>query len=478
MNDSNTKPADEQVEASQTVFPDNTSVPPTNTNTNDAPAAVPAATTSSGSKKKWLLPAAAIAVLALGSAYTFGMYLPNQPDAVYKNSLVNSGKAVDKLVEYSQKEMKSDKNAQLITGTITGKGSEASFDSTVEGEYDDKGNGTGKITANVVGQKFAMDIRSKDVATSENPDLYVRVTGVKSMLEAQGLKEYAALDGQWLAADHTLLDTAMEQAESASTNQPTAEQINDATAKVQAVNKEYLFTDDAGKAVVKKKTYEGKETKNDRSVFHYKATYDKQHLKDYIKAVRSALNSSKLNDWVKESQGQSFNEVFDTTEIEKSIDGAKDDYTFDLYVDAKTKLVQSVVFTDPENKDNSLTFAQNYSGSGSEYPFEISLKTKEDGSEKPTTGTLKMTVNTDTSKANIKLDADINSGYSGEQSMKINANFDLTSVKKDIKVDVPTSSKPITEVMQQMFGGTMPAEMDNMPTQGTSAFKPSTRLFN
>lgn len=475
----NTKPGNEPVKPAETVSADTKSdteaAPEVAGVVSEPPAYQGSASQRTGkSNKKWLMPLAAVAVLALGSAYAFGMYLPNQPDTVYKNSLINSGKAVDKLVTYSQEETKSDKNAVLLTGSMTGKSAAASFDATIDGEYDDKGNGTGKVVANVVGQKYTIDIRSKDVATSENPDIYMKVTGVKQMLEAQGMNEIAALDGQWLAADHTLLDTMMEQARSA-TAQPTPEQANDALAKVQAVNKEYLFTEDSGKAVLKKKSYVGKDTKNDRSVFHYKVTYDKQHLKDYIKAVRSALDSSKLNDWAKDSQGKSFNELMDTTQIEKSIDGAKDDYTFDLYVDAKTKLIQSLVFTDPENKDSSLTLAQNYSGKGNEYPFEIGLKTKAAGSDKPTFATLKMTTNTDTGKATIKIDSDI---YSGDQLTKITADLNMTAVKKDIKVDAPTTSKPIMEVIKK-FQGMIPSGMEETyPMQATSASAPSVKLFN
>lgn len=66
-----------------------------------------------------------------------------------------------------------------------------------------------------------------------------------------GLQKY---NGKWITVDHTIISTLMRSAEKGSSKQnvvpPTPEQIQDASTRVQSVNKQYLFTTDKTHAVL------------------------------------------------------------------------------------------------------------------------------------------------------------------------------------------------------------------------------------
>ena len=401
---------------------------------------------SGGGKKKWLIPGlvGGAAVLLLAGGYVFGLYLPNRPESLFSTSLERSGQAVDKLVDYVKNADTAE--SDIYSGTFAVQSSGVSLDATISGEGN-KDNAKFTLDANVSGQKFTVDTVAIDAAQSDTPDLYVKVNGVKSLLESAGGAQLGALDGQWIGIDHTLIDTYLNQQEEAlGTNSslstsPTDEQLKDAVTKLQTVNKQYLFGGDKDKAVVTYKKYVGEETKNGRAVKHYTAGYDKANLKAYVEATAKALDESKLNDWAKQqADGKKLSEMLNIEELKSSIDKAKADDTFDMYVDVKTKLVQSVTFAMNDSK-TSLTIAQNYTG-GDVYPLELAVESKDSASEGK--AVLGMSVNTKSKELTMNLDFDM-TGTTAKMDLKI------TPSDKKISVSAPTGAKPISDVLKQ-FG--------------------------
>lgn len=408
-----------------------------------------AATVPPSSKKKWLIPSIAGGALLvlLSTGYVFGMYLPNRPEAVFKSSMSRSGAAADKLIEYSQTLDKTGYTGAAMDGTLAVKSSALSFDATMQGKTDGT-NSEMTVAANIAGEKMDVDLRMLDSATSDSPDLYLKVSGVKQILGSSGGSQLASLDGQWIAVDHTLLDTYKKQLESSAGASadlgvaPTAEQINDASAKVQAVNKMYLFTSDEAKSVVAYKSFVGKETVDGRSVNHYTTTANKTNLKAYIEALGKALDSSKLDTWsTAQNDGKHISELLDTKSIKDSVDDIGDNETFDMYVDAKTKLVQSVTFTDKtEGNSGTLTFAQNYTG-GDTYPFSVRVKSADAADNMDIT--LGMSLNTKTNAVDMALKGD-----TGDINMDMKAK--ITPNKEKVTVQAPSGAKPVTQVMKQL----------------------------
>lgn len=405
-------------------------------------------TASAGGGKKWLVPAIAAGALValLGVGYVFGMYLPNKPETVFSKSLTQSGLALDKLIDYTEDQAKNPSKSATMDGTMNVKSGETSFDIDMKG----KSNATDAdmtMDANIMGQKLKADLRMIDAQGSDNPDVYFKLDGAAEMLQSLGAQpaQAAAVEDKWIVADHTLFDSVASQAAGASlTKNPTSEQLNDALAKVQAVNKEYLFTDNAAKGVVQYKSYVGKETKDGRDVKHYKATYSKTNMKAYVQALGKALDESKLNDWYKDQADESFSKSMQLKELEKSIDGAKEGYVFDVYVDAKTKLVQSLVFSDPEDDKSSLTIYQNYTD-GSVYPLGLKLTSASSGQE--ITFDIGMSVDTKTNI--VKLDMNAEMGSDGSTGT-ITGNFTITPSDSDVTVEKPAGATPVTTVMNQL----------------------------
>ncbi|QQS19806.1 hypothetical protein IPL85_06100 [Candidatus Saccharibacteria bacterium] len=405
-----------------------------------------------GRKKKWLIPALAGGALTvlLAAGYVFGLYLPNKPEAVFSKSLTQSGKALDKLIEYVQEEAKSPSPSFVVNGTINVKSPDVSFDITTKGNMSDK-EADLTMDANIVGQKLKADFRMIDAEGSDNPDMYIKLDGAADMLQGLGAQpsQAATVEDKWIAIDHTLLDSVASQAAGASlkTN-PTTEQMQDALAKVQVVNKEYLFTDNSTKGVVQYKSFEGKSTADGRDVMQYKATYSKTNMKAYVKAVGKALDESKLNDWYKNQSDESFSQSMQLKELEKSIDDAKDDYVFDVYVDEQTKLIHSLVFSDPDDDKTRLTIYQNYT-EGSVYPVGIKFTTDTSGQ----TGSFDLGMSVDTKTDITNFDVNVEVGSEGSTAT-ITGKFTFTPSKDDLTVEMPAGSTPITTVMNQLgFSG-------------------------
>ncbi|HSX42809.1 MAG TPA: hypothetical protein VLF59_01855 [Candidatus Saccharimonadales bacterium] len=404
-------------------------------------------------KKPWMLVAIVVLVLALlgAAGYVFAYYLPNRPAALYSQGLENSGKAVDSLVNYSHAAAQKKHKSTDFTGNVQVKSSTASFDATVGGSYDKDANATAQISADVLGQQMVVDVRSKHVNSSATPDIFVRASGIKKALDQYGMGSFDSLDGQWIGIDHTLIDTyssalGQDEANSAlsASSVPTSDQLQDAVSKVQVVNKQYLFTTDSSKAVLTNQKYIGDETKDGRSAAHFKVGYNKAHLQDYVAALGTALDSSKLNDWSKSASGsKNLSSSLDIASLKKEVGKAKSNYTFDVWIDKKTKVVHSVRFTDPSDKNSVFTVAQNYTG-GTTYPFQIGMTSK-DSAGKTTSTALTVSVNTANDKVQGELKFD-------EKDTSGTITFALTPSDKSVEVVVPSGAMPLTSLLSQLFG--------------------------
>lgn len=420
-------------------------------------------------KPRWFLPAVAAAVvLLLAGGFTFGYYLPNQPNAVFSKALSNSGKAVDKLVSYGTDSKNDDFVAADFDGTLKVASPDASVDVTISGEVDKDANGSLKIDANAAGEKFNAEIRSIHVAGNSNPDVYVKIAGIKPLLDSVGYEMFDSLDGQWVSIDHTLLDSYTSSLETVNTSEePTTAQINDAVVKVQQVNKDYLFTTDSDKAVLTNKKFVGKETVDGLKTNHYKVGYDKAHLKAYTEALKKAIDSSKLNDWSKKvNDGKSLSEVADFDSIIKSAEEGSGNGQVDLYVDLDTKLIHSIVFpmSDSTSK-GTFTIAQNYKG-GDEYPFSIAVANS--SSSEKTTAKFDLNWNSKTNKTTVGIDAKV---VSDSGSTTVKGNFNVTENKNKVTVTAPTGSKTITEIMNELgLGDAFSSTSDELTASESDLF--------
>lgn len=467
-------PANLPEQPSQPV-PPTSNVPSSNSNTPIAeqdPPVVPATSPVAGGtepftgkpqkSKKGLIAGliGLLVVILLIAGYIFLIYLPNTPANIYKAGLKNSGQAVDKLASYFNTASSANFESTKASGKLTFQSASVSGEGSIQSQFDKNGNAKGTLKVDVSGQKFSVDFKSIKKASNNSPDIYLKANNVKSLLGSLGLGTLGSLDGQWIEADHTLVDTVVKSAEKSAQTQtntninssgkdkiaiPNKAQIIDAVEKVNQINKKYLFTTDQANAVLKNNEFVGKETKNNRSLNHYKVSYNKDNLQAYIKALGPALDSSKLNDWYKKANdGKSISSALDLSKAASSIKDQKDTLKLDMWVDVKTKLIQSIQFTSTKDgNNNKMILSQNYTG-GSVYPFAIELSGKENNSSKPFDAKAGFSIDTDQNKYTF------NASYDQKASASGSFNLAVTESNDKLNVAAPNGAKSINDIMQQL----------------------------
>lgn len=415
-------------------------------------------------KKKLLLIGgiiAAVVVLAGGSvgAY-FGLYLPNQPDKIWENSLENSAKSYDRFVD-STKKREAQKGGNF-KGNFKYDSKEVVVDGNIEAKYDDK-DAIVKVDAGASGVRFTLDMLAATPEGAKYPDLYTKVGGLKGLDQVLGAEaggigaSLAAYDNQWYVADHTLFDQLEKEAGSSagtSTTPLTKEQMNAIYDAVGRVNREYIFTTDESKAVLTRTQNVGKEQYDGRDAYHYKVSYKKDRLKAYVAALNTELQKTELKNFLTAQE---------ITSINSSIDKIDDTKPADAWVDLDTDLIRNVRFTTNEQKGEAIDVGQKYNG-GDEVPFFVGLTSKEKGND----GTATLVVTANLKSDDLKIKSDIKANDNG-QPFTFTFNGNLTASNEDVKVDKPADAKSIMELFGQFLSSGMGgAETMDMGTPGST----------
>lgn len=404
-------------------------------------------------KSKWMLPGGIVAALIviLAVAYYFSIYLPNTPSHVYSSSISNSGLALDKLIQYSQQQEHASYSTTSFTGSVQEKSPSDSFDATLNGSIDKNANANVQFNADLMGEKVNANVISIKAPGNTAPDVYVQVSGVKSFLDSLGLNSLDKIDGQWIDIDHTLIETylnslAGQKSSSTGSSAPTYAAVEDAISKVQTVNKQYLFSTNASTAVFSNPQFIAKETNGGRTLDHYKVSYNKTHLNAYLTAVGQALNSSQLNTWYKNMNGgKNLSDGIDIASWQKKVNSAPSNYNFDMWADAKTKLIAKISFTDPSNKSSVFSIEQNYTG-GTTYPFELGF-TGKDSSGEPEAASLGISMNTATNKMIFSL---TDNETASDGMTNLTANISATPSNTPVKVTAPKNAESFTTLLLQL----------------------------
>ncbi len=414
--------------------------------------AQPYATGSGNSRsKKPFVIGGVLALLVIGSAsaYYFGYY--SNPSVIYSQSLKNTGKGYDKLVDYVNAQSKIKYKGSEGNGSFTYKSSSFSTDGSLvfKGDQDngevtfDAGVGTGRINA---------DIRFLK-STTKTPDIYVKAGGLKALSGLLGTPELDAAtnkyDNTWIAVDHTVIDNlggtlANQISPMSSPTNPSSQEVLDEARAFGKVNQEYLFSSDKNKAVTTVVKKYGMETTNGHKVYHYKVALVKDNVKKYITAQQTALNASKLGAWLKKNNYQdSLKPMFDS--MQEAAKKIKTSDTFDVYADVGKHLIYKLRFTNPKDNpaENFVDVGLDYKG-GSEYPFFISGQSKQD--KDLTTALLTTTVNTKTNSVDLKLNVKTGSSEGGT----LTSQFTFKPTNNIVKIDKPAGAKQLSEVLKDL----------------------------
>lgn len=398
------------------------------------------------SKLKLLL-GLVIILLLLGAASAAAYYtvlLPNQPEALWHTAMDNTAKGYDGLIDYSQKHV-NDKGGEL-SGTYSFDGA-VKTDGALQASWYD-GTGTAKLDVGVGTGRATLEGRLFKSA-SQNPDVYVNVTGIKGLATQYNQPNLeptlTQLDGQWIAIDHTMFDNLEKQLTQGQATQPltlTPQDSLDIGRKTGEALKAYVFTDDPARAVFTIQQKVGREEHDGRSTYHYKAGVHKQHLKDFAAALKDKLNQTKLKDLL---GGKSLEQVIEYDQLIKEIDKIDTNTaTADVWIDTQTKLFQAVrIYNKPGDTNNYVEFGVPYTG-GDDMPFVLKLAGKDQGSEDE--ATVRLTLNTKTNQSKLAVSA----SNKGKQTTTFKLDLSSKIRTEPVRVDKPTNAKPLAEVMSTL----------------------------
>lgn len=387
--------------------------------------------------------AAVFVLLGASAAAYFGYYQPNQPENVWARALENSADGYDGLVEYA--DGRSENKKGEMKGTYKYDSGDAVVDGTIEARFDEK-NSIVKADAGVMGTRFNLDMLYITPETSENPDVYFKVGGLKGIDKILGSTDpsteqfVASFDNQWYVVDHTFFDQieklASQVDEAGATETITYE---DGVAIAEAIgraNREHIFTSDESKAVLKRNQFVGKEELDGKQTYHYKVGYNKENLKSYIQKLQTELDGTKIKGYLDK---KSYDEAI------KSIDKMDGNGEADVWIDGRTKTFSKIRFTDKDSPDEYADIGMNYSG-GDEVPFFIEIFSKEAGEDKFRAD---ITLNTKTDELKIKSTLD-----SKEEDISSRFEFDATLKPTDepVNIEKPKDAKNLMEAVGEAIG--------------------------
>lgn len=419
-------------------------------------------------KKAWLLPAAAIAAVAVlaGAFFGFKQYT-SSPNYVWNKSLNNTAAGYealsDKLSSFDAETYKAADTSGKMSLEVEGlkgsgelkiasgeKNAEGSFDLSVDFEADG---------GNSISLKAGVDFKAVDKG-AEYPDMYVKARGldkleslatsigaspadIKAIVD-QYNEKWFVLEGSYIEEQVKGLESMLSSSASAASSAPTPEDLTQFLQKLSGANKEYLFTSNKDKAVLEQKEYVGKETKNGQETYHYKAGINKANLKSYGKGLEKAFVESNLGKWAAEQSSQSASELFDYEAYAKAVDDIKDDVTFDVWINSKDKLVQTIRFYTDDDKKSYGEISLPYKG-GDEVPFQVNIHDATTNTS-DTDVVLKFTLNTKTNKANFAVNVDNDQG-------KFVFTGDMTPRGSEPKVTAPTGATSLQQYFDAMLQG-------------------------
>lgn len=412
-------------------------------------------------KKKILLTLAAVLVImGIGAGGVFGFYLPSTPANVWKTGLNRSGEALGKVVTSATEKEKLEafKKSQM-NASVAFNHNMGNFSGTFAAKFDDK-KSDGSFDVSVTekdmpAKQLTLKYLSELKDGSLYPDIYFQLTGIKAIggeeLEAfvPGISEF---DGKWIGIDAEYLKSLgmpLEEAQPGQQNQEesvSAEDISEIARTVTNTTNEYVLTSNPDKALFEQRKYVGKETVDGIKAHHYQVGINKQHAKDFCRALIERVAATKIMKKVpgygeqgtsKEALEQSITSC--QTSAEEEI---KQDYTFDMWIDTKYKLIYKIRAANPDDKDSYTDIGQIYKG-GDE--LSLFVATYDGKNQSESKATLETNMKTNQTKANLTF-----------KSTKTDDPFDFTMTldampfTEEIKIEKPAGTVPIQDVLQRL----------------------------
>lgn len=415
-----------------------------------------------------ILVALSVLMILMAVAYVFAIYIPNQPQNVWKTGLNRSGQAINALVNQgTEKQTLEAFKKSEVNATITANVDRDTYSGEVNMKYD-AANAAGdlKISTKQDGQAdkvFTSKFLSQFKDSMQFPNVYVQFSGLKSFGLDSYMPALTGYENKWIGIEESYLKTlgiSPQEMQDAKDNQITSEEVSEAIRTITNTANQYLLTTDSQKAVFEQRSYVGKEKVNGKTAYHYVVGINKQHAKDFCGAVVESLTQTQL---YKKYNPEGTSEAKDSLvkSCQESVDQIKDSTTFDMWIDAKYKLIYKIRITDEEDKSTYVDIGQNYSG-GDEVSFFITGHNGKANSD--TKFAMATNLKTHVSKAAFTATSQ------GESSYDVKVTLEAKPYSGDINTDKPAGVVPISDVLRAL--GIDPAAFGSELSGGGSASRP------
>lgn len=419
---------------------------------------------ASGGKKKPLLFGGIAAFVALaGAAFYFLSYAPNTPNNVWNTGLSRSGKAISKVTETATDKQNLDKILKTqVEATIDGDISGMKFNGSLDTKFDEA-NSDSKLNF-----KAKMDDKDLDLGLnvltnlpkdSKYPNIYFQFYGLKALGLDESAPEIAEYEKKWIAIEADYIEKNIPLGEMPESKQEdvTAAEMADLVKAVNEVNGQYLFTADPVKAVLVQKQFVAKEEVDGVKAYHYVVGINAANAKSYCKemvnkvlaqtAAKKTIGDDKTVEELKKEGVKSCDEIKETQE------------TFDMWMDAKYKLIYKARFADKKNKNSYVDIGQKYTG-GDDINFFVNFNEAESKS------TVKFNLSTNT-KTNIT-SGDITAASTDENSpYTVKVTIKSKPFDGSINSSKPEGTVSIEEILNKL--GIDPSSLAPEPTEQTES---------
>lgn len=399
---------------------------------------------------KWAIPiVAAVVVLGSGGAAAYFGYYMN-PSVIWSQGMSNTAKGLGKLTDYTKNLATSPPGKGLdMSGDYKVTSGGSTIDGTVSSVSDGK-NSKASVDLNLPVAKIEANVIGVAVPNDTNADWYLQVKGFKGLADLYGMgSALDSYDGQWIAINHTLLDDleGMQKQASKSSIVLTGKDVLDLTQSFSATTQQYVFSSDPKTAVMTVAQKVGKETQDGRSVYHYKVNFDKTNLKAYVQALRDDLANSQAGKYITQTSGQSIDKALNFSDLLKSIDSIKSNYTADVWIDMGSRLVHEVRFPDANNPGTYFEVGQNYTG-GTMYPFLLTFHEKS-GTDVTNT-TIETALDSKANSLTTKLTMDEKDSANSDNNGSAIVDLILKPTNGSVSVTVPKDAKSLADVMNEL----------------------------
>ncbi len=424
-------------------------------------------------KKRLLLWSGVVVFLALmGGGAVFGFYLPNQPSNVWKTGLNRTGDALEKTTASMTEKSKLEAfGKSQMSGSAELKGKDYAYTASFSNKFDkNKSDGNLDVIAKNAGQpdkKFGAKFLSELKEGSMYPSIYFQLSGLKT-LGIESLEQYlpgvSGYEGKWIAIEEEYIRSLVDQArqmsgvalpetttptETKKEDRVTADDVAGLTRTISGLTSEYVFTADPAKAIFEQRKFVGKETVEDMKTYHYEVGINKAHAKDFCKAAVEKIFASSVYKKTLSVEGVSAGADADKQQQESTIKGCqesvdtdiKDDRTFDMWIDAKYKLVHKIRMSS-EDKSSYVDFGQIYKGGDDLSLFIASHTNASEGSNE---SNVKITIDTNLKSNETKANFTAKAGRD-ESAIDVTATFEAKPLTEEIKIEKPTGAVPIKNI--------------------------------